>query len=155
MKGNLQEMSVADLVQYSCQNAKTVSVTIEREHRRADIFIEKGEVVHAVMDNVKGENAIYQALAWPKGVFELRADIEAPEKTILASWPSLLLEGFRLLDEGLLGEEASREGRANLPTEEEKKDLLMELTKLHKHSKPVADREYESPQANRWSMFGS
>ena len=143
MKGNLQEMSIADLVQHNCQYEKTASVLIEHEERRVEIFFESGQVVHAAMDDLTGEEAVYHAMAWADGVFELRADVETPNKTINRNWPGLLLEGYRLIDEGLLSEEASLEGKANLPSPEEKEDLLLELAKFHQHSKPVAPAEHK------------
>jgi predicted regulator of Ras-like GTPase activity (Roadblock/LC7/MglB family) len=99
MQGSLRDMSVADLIQHNCQDKRNALVTIEREGRNAQIYFKEGAVVHAVMENITGEEVIFHTLGWEDGRFILEIGINPPEQTITRSWSSLLLEGAKRLDE--------------------------------------------------------
>lgn len=99
LKGNLQDMAVADLIQHNCQDRKTAQAVIENDGDQASIYFREGNVVHATLNDLQGEDAIYQMLSWENGIFNLEMDVEPPVVTIKRSWSSLLLEGARRLDE--------------------------------------------------------
>ncbi len=102
MRGNLHDMSVADLIQVNCQDRKTALLTIQSAGRQADIYFKDGNVVHAIMENQEGEEVVYQILSWEEGIFNLQTGIEPPSTTIDRNWSGLLMEGARRLDEGIL-----------------------------------------------------
>ena len=62
-------MSVADIIQVNCQDKKTASVTLISNGKEAVIFFKEGSVVHAVVDQTSGEEAIYKILSWDEGEF--------------------------------------------------------------------------------------
>ena len=101
MQGDLQVMTVADLIQHNCQDGKTACLTINRNGQQAAIFFKEGNVVHAVLDNNKGEEVVYEILAWEDGQFTLEMGKAPPTTTIKRSWSGLLLEGARRLDESV------------------------------------------------------
>lgn len=90
--GTLQEMSLPDLIQHNCQDRKTAQLTIEHEGKKMDIFFKDGEVVHAVMGPISGEDALTRALGWDDGKFILEIGKVSPAVTIKRNWSSLLLE---------------------------------------------------------------
>ncbi len=100
MKGNLADMSVADLIQHYCRDQKSACLIVEKSPgSKAELWFDSGGVVHARWGNLAGEEAVYQVLGWEKGVFSLDAEAVAPERTITRNHLSLLLEGARRLDE--------------------------------------------------------
>jgi predicted regulator of Ras-like GTPase activity (Roadblock/LC7/MglB family) len=99
MKGNLHDMAVADLIQHVCRDRKTAKVSIRISGRQAVLFFEDGNIVHASLDDMAGEEVIYEILRWEEGSFEMEIGVKPPAKTIEKSWSSLLLEGARRLDE--------------------------------------------------------
>jgi predicted regulator of Ras-like GTPase activity (Roadblock/LC7/MglB family) len=99
MQGNLRDMAVADLIQHNCQDHKTARLEIEHNGQRAVLFFQDGSVKHAAMDNLEGEEVVYQILGWSEGQFMLEVDQPSPVTTIQRSWSGLLLEGARRLDE--------------------------------------------------------
>lgn len=99
MKGRLQDMAVADLIQHTCQDRKTARVQLRSGRQRAVLYFKNGNVVHAALGKLTGEEAVYQLMNWKDGDFELGADIDPPTVTITRSWTSLLLEAARLSDE--------------------------------------------------------
>jgi predicted regulator of Ras-like GTPase activity (Roadblock/LC7/MglB family) len=100
LKGNLQDMAVADLIQHNCQDRKTAHLVIENNGDQASLYFNEGKVVHAILNDLKGEDVVYQILSWENGTFNLEMGAEPPAVTIRRSWSALLLEGARRLDEG-------------------------------------------------------
>jgi predicted regulator of Ras-like GTPase activity (Roadblock/LC7/MglB family) len=107
MQGNLRDMAVADLVQHNCQEQKTAKLTILHRGETAQIFFKDGNVLHAALGDIQGEEVIYDILSWEDGVFELESGIIPPVTSIKRSWAGLLMEGARRLDENQIEPEQS------------------------------------------------
>ena len=63
------------------------------------IYIEDGQLIHAVAGEIKGEQALYKLLSLPGGSFELAQFEAPPEKTLAGQWEMLLMEAARVKDE--------------------------------------------------------
>jgi predicted regulator of Ras-like GTPase activity (Roadblock/LC7/MglB family) len=100
MQGNLQAMSVADLIQHACQDQKPAKLSIQNNGHTATMFFKDGAVQHAVTENAHGEEAVYELLNWQQGDFTLETGQEPPQVSIAKSWTGLLLEAARRFDEG-------------------------------------------------------
>lgn len=100
MKGRLQDMAVADLIQHNCQDHKTARVQLKNGREKGELFFKNGNVVHAFIEDQTGEEAVYRLMNWDEGTFELTAEVDPPAVTITRNWTSLLLEAARLSDEG-------------------------------------------------------
>jgi predicted regulator of Ras-like GTPase activity (Roadblock/LC7/MglB family) len=99
IQGNLQDMSVADLIQSYCQDQKTAQIMVRQNGRLVELYVHDGQVVHAAGEGLEGEEAVYQALGWQEGEFSLETGMKSPRKSIKRNWPGLLLEGAKRLDE--------------------------------------------------------
>lgn len=106
MTGNLTGLAAADLIQLNCVDQKVARLQINHLDYKAEIFFSDGQIVHAVSGNQKGEEAVYEILGWNEGDFNLENDIKSQETTIKRTWPSLLLEGARRLDESTINQTA-------------------------------------------------
>jgi predicted regulator of Ras-like GTPase activity (Roadblock/LC7/MglB family) len=99
IQGNLQEMSLANLIQVNCQEMHSARLTLTRADQRGEIYFSDGQVVHAELDAWRGEDAVYELLTWDQGAFVLDRDVHPPEKTIAVNWSVLLLEGMKRVAE--------------------------------------------------------
>ena len=99
INGNLKDISFADLVQIHCMDPRKAKMTVNHQDQEASIFFANGQVIHAEMDKLSGEEVIYEVLSWNEGSFEVDNDIDLPGRTINRMWSGLLLEGARRLDE--------------------------------------------------------
>ena len=99
LQGSLRDMSVADIIQVNCQDKKTASATLTSNGKEAIIYFKDGAVIHAVADQITGEEVIYKVLSWDEGEFVLDVGAQSPEVTIKRNWSGLLLEGAKRLDE--------------------------------------------------------
>lgn len=99
LQGDLQHMTVADLIQHNCQDHKTARLVIEHKGQEATLFFNEGAVQHAILGVLEGEEVIYEVLSWQEGHFILEMGQKPPAITIRRSWSSLLLSGAHRLDE--------------------------------------------------------
>lgn len=97
--GAIKEMAVADLIQHNCLERKKARLVLIYKHQQAELYFDKGRVVHAVLGDMAGIEVIYEVLAWEDGTFNLDANMDPPRISIEGTWASLLLEGARRLDE--------------------------------------------------------
>jgi predicted regulator of Ras-like GTPase activity (Roadblock/LC7/MglB family) len=99
IKGNLKDMSVADLIQTNCQERKTARLGLHNGKKAAYLFFAEGNIVHASMEDMEGEEAVYRILEWKDGLFEVEPGSKPNRITVADSWTSILLEGARRMDE--------------------------------------------------------
>ncbi len=96
--------SFLDLVQMLSQARKSVRIRLARGDEEAVIYMDKGQMVHAALGELQGEEAVYRVIAWEdQGQFTVREESRFPEATIRVSSESVLMEGCRLLDESRRG----------------------------------------------------
>jgi predicted regulator of Ras-like GTPase activity (Roadblock/LC7/MglB family) len=95
LQGNLQEMSLANLIQVNCQEMRSARLTLHHAGQEGEVYFSDGQVVHATLGDLAGEAAVYEMLAWLDGTFVLDRDQPAPVKSIDAKWNVLLLEGMK------------------------------------------------------------
>ncbi len=103
VSGSLSEMGLPDIVQILGAGRKTGRITLEDNGRTCYIDMEEGQVVNASIDDIKGEDAFYKILYWTKGSFSIDPEAEISERLINISNDSLMLEGFRRMDEEAAG----------------------------------------------------
>ena len=125
VKGNLRDMSLASLISVNCNEMNQAILLLYREDKEGSIFITDGNVVHAVLDSFIGKEAVYEMLTWEDGEFDLKMNVEPPERTITAGWSSLLLEGMHRIDENA----AELEDLNGLDKQNEKKEKTEMMAK--------------------------
>lgn len=99
VEGDLKNISLTGLVQIVCLERKTGELLLIRRGQEGAIFFEKGEIVHAKLDNVIGEEALFNMLSWTDGNFRITDKVTVIAKTISINWNYLLMEGMRRIDE--------------------------------------------------------
>jgi CheY-like chemotaxis protein len=98
-EGILRKVGLQDVIQMECLARNSSILEIYNQHVLGRIYIEDGNLVHAVGGDLTGEKALYKLLSLPGGSFEL-AQFEPPEeKTLSGSWEMLLMEAARVRDE--------------------------------------------------------
>ena len=97
--GSISEMKPADFLQTLSAAEKDVEVRLERAKEKGAIFMQKGEVVHANTGSLSGEEAFFALMAWNDGNFEIVSCADFPARSIQSPLMSLLIEGYRRLDE--------------------------------------------------------
>jgi hypothetical protein len=98
LKGNLQSISLTDVVQLLHVNKKTGELRVSNGKDHGVLYVVDGEVIHAEMALLKGESAAFETLEWERGEFEFMAVKVKPGGSIRRSVPDLLMESARTSD---------------------------------------------------------
>ncbi len=112
LQGNLDEMSLANLIQVNCQEMRSARLTLTHKGQKGEVYFSDGQVVHANTGPLTGDDAIYELLRWDTGIFTLETDVRAPEKTLDTAWSDLLLEGMKRLADWQMVEQKAEGGAA-------------------------------------------
>src|SRR5207247_6458539 len=98
-QGSLKELPLPDIIQLVSVSGKTGKFTLTREGDRGFIFLKNGQMVHASVGDLMGEEAIYALAIWNSGDFQFNPGEESDRQTISKSNTNLLIEAARRLDE--------------------------------------------------------
>lgn len=98
-QGSLKDLPLPDIIQLVSVSGKTGRFTLTRDAERGFIFLKNGQMVHAVVGDLVGEEAIYSLAIWNHGEFQFEAGEEPERQTITKSNTNLLMEAARRLDE--------------------------------------------------------
>jgi hypothetical protein len=101
LRGTLDELPLEDLMQILAMSKRNVCIMLDREPlEKALIYVRNGKIVHARCGDISGMDAVHRVMGWhDEGSFTIEPVMEYPPDNIEMSTTSLLLEGFRRLDE--------------------------------------------------------
>ena len=98
-QGSLKELPLADIVQLVAVSGKTGVFSLSRGPEKGAVYIQNGQITHAKVSDIEGEDAIYALALWTEGQFQFSAGIESESRTITRSNTNLLMEAARRSDE--------------------------------------------------------
>jgi Domain of unknown function (DUF4388) len=98
-QGSISELPVPDIIQLVSVSGKTGMFLLIRGSERGSIYLRNGRIVHAEIDGVTGEEAVYALAIWSTGDFQFTPGKETETVTIDKTNTSLLMEAARRLDE--------------------------------------------------------
>lgn len=106
LRGNLNDVNVADLIQLNCQSEARAELIVTRDDgQHITLYFDEGEVVYAAAQDAadgyvaEGAGAVYALFTWDDGDFEVEQGLTAPERNVTTPWSALIMEGLRQLDE--------------------------------------------------------
>ena len=134
-------MSLAELIEFFCNQRKTGRLKIDYPRGHSVFFIKDGELVDAKVGALQGAEAVYFSLTLPNAAFDFSPEVLPQRRTITQSWTQVVLEGLRRLDEGESPTEADAFGTF-APSESDMAQMLDQVERL---GEPRPKRE--KPQA--------
>jgi hypothetical protein len=99
IEGELKDMSLIGVMQIACLERKRAGLFISRRGEEGAVYFDTGEIVHASVGHLLGEEAIYQLLTWTDGKFRMSDQVVIPTRSIGKNWNYLLMEGMKRMDE--------------------------------------------------------
>lgn len=92
-QGQLEEGMLVNLLQYLAMNAASGVLKVkEYSGASAELYFQRGRLIHAKHDGAQGIKALAPLLQWRSGLFSFRTDIPSPAATIDMPLDSLLLQ---------------------------------------------------------------
>jgi len=98
-QGSLKELPLPDIIQLVSVSGKTGAFTLKSGGSRGEIFLRGGQIVHAEVGDLAGEEAVYELAIWTDGEFVFTPGREVQQTTIQKSNTNLLMEAARRIDE--------------------------------------------------------
>lgn len=99
IQGSLDDLPLPNVIQLVSMSGKTGAFVLKSENRAGEIFLRDGELVHAHLGSLSGEDAFYEFAVWESGEFTFHEHRETDQQTIRKSSTSLLMEAARRIDE--------------------------------------------------------
>jgi hypothetical protein len=99
LQGSLSELPLPDVIQLVSVSGKTGAFEIQRDHENGKIYLRDGQIVHASVGALRGDNAVYEMAIWSQGTFLFKPGEECDRVTIHLSNAALMMEAARRLDE--------------------------------------------------------
>jgi len=99
IQGRLEEMSILDLMQSLEMGQKSCELTIRHGDETCVMGFGTGHCKDARLGDIEGEPAVFRAVRWSDGDFEINFNAQASRETISRTTTGLLMEAFRLADE--------------------------------------------------------
>jgi CheY-like chemotaxis protein len=112
--GSLADLSCVDVLQMLCLARKTTALRISAGASAGVVHIDAGDPVHAVWDDLVGEEAFFQILGVKSGIFHTTPLPPDIERSLRGDWQHLMIEGLRRLDERAADRERSEGDRESL-----------------------------------------
>lgn len=98
-EGKISDFQLSDLIQMNCLGRLTNAITVETAKKNGIIYFEDGNIIHAEVGKIDGENAFYEIIGWKGGQFAINKGANTNKESIVKGWQSLMLEGMRRADE--------------------------------------------------------
>jgi len=98
-RGVLRRVGLQDVLQMECLARSSSVLEISTSQARGSVFVQEGQIVHAQVGELTGEEAFNHLMALAGGNFNLKPFTEPPARTISGSWEFLLMEAARQRDE--------------------------------------------------------
>jgi hypothetical protein len=99
IEGDLNYMGIATLIQAMCLEKRKAALFLRRSTEEGVLFFDEGEIVHATLGLLIGEDAVHQLVTWKEGSFRLKDYDDLPRRSVSPGWNRHLLEGLRRMDE--------------------------------------------------------
>src|SRR4029453_11900242 len=98
-QGSLAELHLPDIIQLISVSGKSGVFHLTDGGLRGQIHLHEGRMIHAQLDDVLGEEAVYALAIWSQGDFRFEPGVATEQRTITKSNTNLLMEAARRLDE--------------------------------------------------------
>lgn len=122
-RGVLRRVGLQDVIQMECLARSSSLLEVSNGQVTGAIFIETGQIVHAQVGIISGEDAFNQLLALRGGQFALKPFSEPSARSISSQWEFLLMEAARKSDE-------AKEAVATEPPPVDGANIAAELAQL-------------------------
>jgi len=99
IQGRLEEMGVAELMQSLEMGQKSCRLTLRRGAQSCELYFAGGQCKDARLGNLEGDAAVFDAINWTDGEFEIDFAAVSDRTNTTRSTTGLLMEAMRLMDE--------------------------------------------------------
>jgi hypothetical protein len=109
LRGTLAELGIVDLIQFPHSGRKSGKLMIKANGQEAKLYYDQGALVHVMLGELTGMDALVRVIDWQEGAFEFVSDEMATETSIERDLHRTLMTALKLHDE-IKAEDERRKG---------------------------------------------
>lgn len=95
IRGNLKQLALLDIIKMLSSGNRSGRLDINQSGKSGEIYLERGNIVHAATGTQIGEKGVYTLMGWLEGEFTFTPDVPSPDRSIDVATEQLLLEAAR------------------------------------------------------------
>jgi hypothetical protein len=95
-RGNLAQLPLLDIIKMLSSGNRSGRIDIRQAGKTGEIYLDRGNLVHAVTGTQMGDKGLYSLVGWLEGDFSFSPDVPSPERSIETTTEQLMLEASRL-----------------------------------------------------------
>jgi Sulfatase-modifying factor enzyme 1/Domain of unknown function (DUF4388) len=100
--GKVEHLELQHIIQIACLAGICGTIIVRQRNQKGYIYVRSGQILHAAVGGLSGQEAVNEMVGWRVGRFDLRHGIsQAVPRTLGANSTGVILEATRLLDERL------------------------------------------------------
>jgi hypothetical protein len=100
--GKVEHLELQHIIQIACLAGISATIIVRQGNQKGYIYVRIGQILHAAVGNLAGQEAVNEMVGWRVGRFDLRHGISPGiPRTLAANSTSVILEATRMLDERL------------------------------------------------------
>jgi hypothetical protein len=113
--GKVEHLELQHIIQIACLAGICGTIIVRQRNQKGYIYVRSGQILHAAVGGLAGQEAVNEMVGWRVGRFDLRHGIlQGIPRSLGANSTGVILEATRLLDERLA--EMESEGPENKRT---------------------------------------
>ena len=115
--GKVEHLELQHIIQIACLAGISATIIVRQGNRKGYLYVRSGQILHAIVGGLVGQEAVNEMVGWRVGRFDLRHGVSPGiPRTLTANSTGVILEATRMLDERIAeGEsqisEKKRQGR--------------------------------------------
>lgn len=82
LTGTLRDVAIVSLLQFPNTGKRSGQITVDSSGKKACFYYDAGNLVHAVLGNVSGEEVLVEVVDWTDGDFIFDTGVQPPDVTI-------------------------------------------------------------------------
>jgi hypothetical protein len=100
--GKVEHLELQHIIQIACLAGICGTIIVRHRNQKGYIYVRSGQILHAAVGGLAGQEAVNEMVGWRVGRFDLRHGISQDiPRTLGANSTGVILEATRLLDERL------------------------------------------------------
>jgi formylglycine-generating enzyme required for sulfatase activity len=100
--GKVEHLELQHIIQIACLAGICGTIIVRQRNQKGYIYVGNGQILHAAVGGLAGQEAVNEMVGWRVGRFDLRHGIsQGIPRTLGANSTGVILEATRLLDERL------------------------------------------------------
>ncbi len=145
LAGKFDHLELQHVIQIACLAGITATILVRQRNQKGYIYVRRGQILHAVVGGLTGQEAVNEMVFWRVGRFDLKHGVSnSIPRTLAINSTGVILEATRVLDERIA------EAGAEVAQSEKKKSVSKSLNISQGGAAEILKLIVENRKRNEW-----